>query len=116
MAFDKKKVFYFSQTKSVPKTASRDFFGIRARLALDLAEMKLPVLPGLIINSEVADEIEKVDYKKDLESYFMQFSEELGKAFGDENHPLLIKFVISPNMVISQYPILHNIGLAKDTV
>ena len=35
---------------------------------------------------------------------------------GDENHPLLIKFVISPNMVISQYPILHNIGLAKDTV
>lgn len=116
MAFDKKKVFYFSQTKSVPKTASRDFFGIRARLALDLAEMKLPVLPGLIINSEVADEIEKVDYKKDLESYFTEFSKELGKAFGDENHPLLIKFVISPNMVISQYPILHNIGLAKDTV
>lgn len=116
MQFDKKKVFYFSQSKSIPKTYSRDYFGIRSRLALDLAEMKLPVLPGLIISSEIADELEDINYEKDLESYFTQFSEEVGKTYGDTTHPLLIKFVISPNMVISQYPILHNIGLALDTV
>lgn len=116
MKFDIKNVFYFSQTKSIPKTISRDSFGIRARLALDLAEMKLPVLPSLIIPSEIADKIDEINYKKDLESFFTEFSKEVGKTYGDTNHPLLIKFVISPNMVISQYPILHNIGLAKDTV
>ena len=44
------------------------------------------------------------------------FAKEVGKQYGDTNHALLVKIVISPNMAIAQYPMLHNIGLAKDTL
>ena len=63
MALDKKHIHYFSQKVSVAKAADRDSFGIRARLALDLAEMALPVLPGLVFDGTIADEISDITGK-----------------------------------------------------
>lgn len=116
MALDKKHIHFFSQEVSVSKSANRDSFGIRARLALDLAEMELPVLPGLVFDSDIADQLSEITYKADLSKHFDFFAQEVGKSYGDINHALLVKIVISPNMVIAQYPMLHNIGLAKDTI
>lgn len=116
MAIDKKHTYYFSQGKSLARNVNRNLLGIRARLAVDLAEMNIPVLPGVIFDSEIADLIEDIDYDKDLKKYFDYFAQEVGKYYGDKDHPLLLKYVISPNMAIAQYPLLHNIGLAKDTV
>jgi len=116
MALDKKHIHYFSQKVSVAKAADRDSFGIRARLALDLAEMALPVLPGLVFDGTLADDISEINYDKDLAKHFELFAKEVGKQYGDTNHALLVKIVISPNMAIAQYPMLHNIGLAKDTL
>ncbi len=118
MAIDKKNIHYFSQGKGFGKAVDRDTFGIRARLVVDLAEKNIPVLPGVIFDSQCADWIdeESLDYEKDLKKYFDMFALELGKRFSDENHPLLLKYVISPNRAIADYPLLHNIGLARDTV
>lgn len=116
MAVDKKYIHYFSQGKGLPRSFDREVLGIRARLALELAEKDIPVLPGFVFDSDISDMIEEVDYDKDLKKYLDMFADALGKKFGDPEHPLLLKFVISPNMAIAQYPMLHNIGLAKDTI
>lgn len=116
MALDKKHIFYFSQEKSIPRSVDRSTFGTRARLSLELTEMGIPALPGIIFDNQLADMIEEVDYDKDLKKYFDQFALDLGKRYGDAEHPLLLKYVISPTMAIAQYPLLHNIGLAKDTI
>ncbi|MCM1322383.1 MAG: PEP-utilizing enzyme [Bacteroides sp.] len=116
MSLDKKHVFFFSQKTKIAKSTNTDLFGIRARLAVELADKSLPVLPGLIIDSELAGNITDISFEKDLQKYMDLFSAEVGKKFGDKNHPLLLKYVVSSNMAIAQYPLLHNIGLAKDTI
>ena len=112
----KKHIYYFSQGKGLAKSVDKSSLGIRAQLAVDLAEMDIPVLPGLIFDSEISDLIEDLNYEADLKEYFDKFGLEVGKKYGDKDHPLLLKYVVSPTMVIAQYPLLHNIGLAKDTI
>jgi pyruvate,orthophosphate dikinase len=40
----------------------------------------------------------------------------VGKTYGDEENPMLIKVVISSNLAITTYPALHNFGLVKPTI
>ena len=73
--------------------------------------MKLPILPGFIIDSEVVSDLEKTDLQADLKSAMAKIEKIVGKKFGDPANPMLVKIVISPNMVIVNYPTLHNFGL-----
>ena len=116
MALDKKNIHYFSQYVKIGKNTDRESLGIRARLALELAEMELPVLPGVVFDGHIADNLKDFNCEEDFSEYLAQFKSVVGKCYGDPENPLLLKMVISPNMVIAQHPLLHNIGLARDTV
>ena len=116
MILEKKNVHYISRNNKLAKGIDRDCFGVRARLALELAEMDLPVLPGLLFDGKIADNLKEISFSENLADYMDKFKSEVGKEFANPEHPLLLKIVVSSNMAIAQYPLLHNIGLARDTV
>ena len=111
-----KNIHYFSSLEnSFPKNAY-ELIGLRGKQAVDLAGLKLPILPGFIIDAEVAAHLEDTDLKPLLKKYFKKISGEVGKEFNNPDNPMLVKIVISPNLAIVHYPTLHNFGLTDKTI
>lgn len=112
----KDNIHFFSQTDSVKKVLDLEKLGQRGRQAIEFAELSLPILPGFIFDAEEAASLHK-EKPLELAKPFVKKVEDLvGKRLGDAKNPLLWKIVVSPNLAISNYPTLHNFGLAKDTV
>lgn len=109
-------IHFFSQDTTVGKKIDSDLLGIRGRQANEFAELGLPILPGFIIDSSAASSLEKDNVYKGIAPYLKRCNTLVGKTFGDSDHPLLVKIVISPNLAITNYPTLHNFGLARNTV
>jgi len=111
-----KSIHYFSQKETVSKKIDKGMLGIRGRQANEFAELGLPILPGFIIDSELASSLEGEQVYKLVSPYLRKCSDVVGKSFGDQDNPLLMKLVISPNLAIANYPTLHNFGLTKNTI
>ena len=111
-----KNIHFFNQKETVNKNVDKTVLGIRARQANEFAELKLPILPGAIIESTVMQELSGEKIFPELVPSLHNFSKEVQKTYGDAENPLLLKLVVSPNMLIANYPTLHNFGLTKETV
>ncbi|HHU37045.1 MAG TPA: pyruvate, phosphate dikinase, partial [Treponema sp.] len=109
-------IHYFSQKETVSKKTDKTLLGIRGRQANEFAELGLPILPGLIIDSKASSVLEKEPVFKLISPYLKKCSDLVGKSYGDPENPLLMKLVISPNLAITTYPTLHNFGLTKETI
>jgi len=112
----KNNVHFFSQKETVKRGVDPEKLGMRGRQANEFAELSLPILPGFVIDSDAASSL--VDYKvaAELRPYFRKVEEIVDKRLGDAKNPLLVKIVVSPNLAVSNYPTLHDFGLARDTV
>jgi len=51
-----------------------------------------------------------------LKGFFKKLEAGTGKKFNDPTNPMLVKIVISPSLVITHYPTLHNYGLTESTL
>ena len=109
-------IHFFNSKETVSKKVDKNLLGIRGRQANEFAELKLPILPGIIIDASVVQDLGDVKIYSEISSYLSKFGSEVKKTYGDADSPLLLKLVISPNMLITSYPTLHNFGLTKDTV
>jgi len=109
-------IHFFNSKETVGKKVDKNLLGIRGRQANEFAELKLPILPGIIIDASVMQDIGDADIYSEISPYLTKFGAEVKKKYGDDESPLLMKLVISPNMLITSYPTLHNFGLTKDTV
>ncbi|MDR0448000.1 MAG: pyruvate, phosphate dikinase [Treponema sp.] len=109
------RIHFFSQ-RDVIKNVSPEFLGIRGRQANEFAELKFPILPGFIIDSTLASKIDPGTIKKDFLTALGRISAFTGKHFGDPDNPMLLKVVISSNLAITNYPVLHNLGLTKPVI
>ncbi|UTC81909.1 putative PEP-binding protein [Treponema denticola] len=109
-------IHFFNSKETVSKKVDKNLLGIRGRQANEFAELKLPILPGIIIDASVVQDLGDVKIYSEISSYLSKFGSEVKKTYGDTDSPLLLKLVISPNMLITSYPTLHNFGLTKDTV
>jgi pyruvate,orthophosphate dikinase len=112
----KRNVYFFSDQEFINKEEVLNKIGIRGRRAMELAELKLPILPGFVIDAEVASDLADMQLKSQLQSFFKKLEEGTGKRFGDPENPMLVKIVISPSLVITHYPTLHNYGLTDSTL
>lgn len=112
----KNNIHYFSQDEHIKKDESINKIGLRGKQANDFSMLNLPILPGFIIDSDVAAHLEDVPIKNHVESYFKKLSSHTKKEFGDPSNPMLVKLVISPNLAIVTYPTLHNFGLTNETI
>jgi pyruvate,orthophosphate dikinase len=110
-----KRIHFFSQ-KEVIKNVSPELLGIRGRQANEFAELKFPILPGFIIDTGLASQIDPSVIKKDILEMLRKTASLVGKSFGDPDNPMLLKVVVSTNLAISNYPTLHNFGLVKPTI
>jgi pyruvate,orthophosphate dikinase len=112
----KDNIHFFSQNDTVKKVIDLEKLGQRGRQAIEFAELALPILPGFIYDAAIAAGIQKERPLELGKAQLKKVEELVGKQLGDAKNPLLFKIVVSPNLAISNYPTLHNFGLARDTV
>ena len=108
-----KNIHFFAAGEATKDKAGDRSIGIRGQRAMELASIDLPILPGFIIDAEIAADLEKVNLQADLKGAMAKIEKIVQKKFGDATNPMLVKIVISPNMVIVNYPTLHNFGLCN---
>lgn len=110
-------IHFFSSTVSVNKKLDTQLLGIRGRKANEFSILKLPIVPGFIIDATQAQHIHKEHtLYPQFAPYFKKFAAEVNKEYGNAENPLLFKIVVSPNLEILRYPTLHNFGLTRDTL
>ncbi len=112
----KANIHFFSQNDTIKANVDKDTLGQRGRQANEFAELQFPILPGFIIDSNVASNLADEDVSGAIKPYIKKIEDIVEKKFADKQNPLLFKIVISPNLAISNYPALHNFGLTKETV
>jgi pyruvate,orthophosphate dikinase len=112
----KNNIHFFSQKETVKKGVGAEKLGMRGRQANEFAELSLPILPGFIIDCDASSKLANEDVFNLIKPYVKKVEEIVGKSLGDSKNPLLFKIVVSPNLAISNYPTLHDFGLARDTV
>ena len=111
-----KAVHFFSRNKYVKDTKTWELFGIRGKQAMEFAALDLPIVPGFILDSQIAAHLDDFKLAAELPELITLFEQETGKKFNDPKNPLLLKVVISPNLAIVHYPTLHNFGLTDETL
>jgi pyruvate,orthophosphate dikinase len=110
------RIHFFSQIDVISNKIDREKLGIRGRQANEFAEMGFPILPGFILDADIASEIKPDGIRKDIASMLDKCAGIVGKKYGDSRNPMLLKVVISSNLAVTTYPTLHNFGLAKPTI
>jgi len=110
------RIHFFSQKDIISQKVNPELLGIRGRQANEFAELGFPILPGIILDTDLASEIDVKAIKKDVFELMGKCNKIVGKTFGDSENPMLLKVIISSNMAISTYPTLHNFGLVRPTI
>ena len=105
----KNNLHLFSKTIHTKDEDVLEKIGLRGKEYMEFAALDLPILPGFIIDSDVAAYLDDVDLKPFLKKNLEKIEAEVGKVFGDAANPMLLKIVISPRLAIVHYPFLHNI-------
>jgi pyruvate, orthophosphate dikinase len=110
-----KNIHYFSKNEC-PQDEIQEKIGIRGKRAIELSLLKMPILPGIIIDSDIASKLDKIQLSKVLKEFCEKCGKETDKKFGDPENPAILKIVISPSMEIVNYPSIHTIGLTDKTI
>lgn len=110
-----RNIYYFSKDE-FSKNIDLSKIGIRGKRVMEVAKINMPILPGIIINSDIASKLESLDLKDDLEYLAKKVEAETGKVFGSVDNPAILKCVISPSLEIIQFPSIHTIGLTDKTI
>jgi pyruvate,orthophosphate dikinase len=110
------RIHFFSQKDIIPAKISPELLGIRGRQANEFAELGFPILPGFILDANIASELNLPAIQKDIMALLDTCAGIVGKKYGDHENPMLLKVVISSNLAITTYPALHNFGLVKPTI
>jgi len=109
-----KSIHFISRNQSIKLDSS--LLGIRGKEINELSSLKLPVLPCILIDTKMTKTLENIKIYSSLIPHIRNFEQELKKVYNSETEPMLLKLVLSSNLLISNYPILHNFGLTKNTI
>jgi pyruvate,orthophosphate dikinase len=108
-------IHYFSHTETNIKDIP-DKMGIRGKRAVELAQLGMPIVPGIIFDSDIASKLGEYQLKDELASFCKRNEEETGKKFNSADNPAILKIVISPALEIISFPSIHTIGLTDKTI
>jgi pyruvate,orthophosphate dikinase len=107
------RIHFFSQKDVISNKVAPELLGIRGRQANEFAELGFPILPGIILDTDIASDINIKNIKKDISDLLAKCAKMVNKGYGNADNPMLLKLIISSNMAITTYPVLHNFGLVK---
>lgn len=107
-------IYFFSQEgfKTRPKDISK--IGVRGERILELVDLKLPIPPGLLIDSDRVKSLDTKSINYILENV-KDISKITGRKLGDANAPLFLKLVVSPDLKLVKFPGVRFIGINDDT-
>ena len=111
-----KSIHFFSNKETLKSNIDKTLLGIRGRQLNEFSELGLPIVPGLVMDATITQTLQQANVLSTLRPFLKKMGEAVRKEFGDPENPLLLKLVISSNLVIANYPTLHNFGLAKTTI
>jgi len=60
------RIHFYSQTEVIPKKIESEKLGIRGRQANEFAELGFPILPGFILDTDLASDIKPAEIKKKI--------------------------------------------------
>ncbi len=112
----KKHIIPFSQTQHQIGEDHLDKVGIRGKRIFELAQLELPISPGFILDSYLTSKIDEIDLGEMLVSNIKDMESQINKEFGKGDNPLFLKAVVSPNLMLPNFPSVHNIGLNWESV
>lgn len=112
----KKHIIPFSQTQHEISDEKFELVGIRGKRIFELAQLELPISPGFVVDSYLTSKIDEVNLHDLVGSYISSLEEQVGKTFGRGDNPLFLKMVFSPNLMLPNFPSVHNVGLNWDSV
>lgn len=110
------EIYPFSEKGETYAEEDLERLGRRGRRAIELAEMKIPIVPGFVIDSKLTPELPTKDYAEVLRKGFAAIEEGIGRKYGDAVNPLLVKIVVSSNLSLPFYPTVFNVGLSPVTM
>ncbi len=94
-----------------------ELIGIRGELLMDLSRLGLPITPGFIINSSLVKQIREGYSIKELLIYKIAFIEScFPRKYANNNNPLLLKVVQSPDVHFLNTTSIHQVGLNDKSV
>ncbi|MDR3131321.1 MAG: pyruvate, phosphate dikinase [Treponema sp.] len=89
--------------------------GSRGRQIMEFACLGLPVPPGIILETSLASSLSRAAVEKDISALLHGCAGIMEKKLWDSEDPLLFKITVSPNLAVSGYPRLHNLGLVRSS-
>ena len=84
----KENIHFFSKNVYIKKEEVIEKIGRRGRLANEFAELNLPILPGFIIDADVASYLKDQKLKPYLSKNLKKFEPDTKKVFNDPDNPL----------------------------
>jgi len=112
-------IYSFSSTVYTQDKDVLDVLGYRGRRLMHLAGLGIPILPGYVLSNDalLAELKESGTYSTPIQDSISSMGEVVGKQYGDSKNPLLIKYVLSPQLnMIDTFSSLHNVGLCNTTI
>ena len=106
-------IINFSEQEFLGGDDLQERFGLRGRNMLQLAQLKLPIAPGFLIESSAVTEGKLKDQLTIpmLETAVKKIEELTGKTFSAPKTPMLFKVVVSPSIQIGSIRSVHTIGI-----
>jgi len=102
--------------KSAHSTNNSDVLGISGRRLSELAFLKLPIMPSVIIDHYIAQTIGKESLSSLLQANLKAFSTEIGREYGENASPMLLNLRPSPNLHYVDCPTISYIGLTGKNI
>lgn len=111
-----KSIYYFAKNELYPEDYDIEKIGIRGKRAIELAKLLMPIVPSVVINSDIADKLNEIRIIDKLKELFKKFEDEVDKKFDNVDNPSMLKIVMSPSLEISETINIHSIGLTDNTI
>jgi pyruvate,orthophosphate dikinase len=108
------ELIHFNQDETVEGDDLQERFGLRGRNMVQLADLKTPIAPGFLIDSQqlASGALEEQLNIQSLESAVKKIEHQTGKTFNAPDRPLLFKVVISPSIQIGSIRSVHTVGIS----
>ena len=110
------EVHNFSQKGCITDENIWECCGKRGQRAFELASLSLPIVPGFVIDAKSSARLDKENIADALILGLSDVEAEIGRKFGDQENPLLLKVICSSNLTLSIYPTVFNVGLSPVTI
>ena len=106
------ELIHFNENEFIEGSDLQERFGLRGRNMLNLAQLKTPIAPGFLIESEVVqDGLKEKLTLEALEGAVKKIESIAGKTFNSPERPMLFKVVISPSIQIGTIGSVHTVGI-----